>query len=313
MVITPIYLVKNQPGRGSVPLQVVQLNGDGGLDSRFRGNDGLSAVIPPKLERYPRQGLSGRFAIPYSTLKPARDGGVATIALHRPENGNRVNAAMAAELRELTSELSADDTLRVVILTGSGPVFSTGRETPADAAGIERLQAAGAIASLPMPVLVALNGDVTDHGLELALVGDIRLAARGAGFGFSLSSVGNFPFDGATQRLPRLVGPGWARDMLLTGRRVSADEALSIGLVNRVSAPDEDPLQLAHKLAEGIMEGSPLGARYAKEAVTLGADLTLGQALGLETDLNVILQSTADRAEGIASFLQRRNPEFTGE
>lgn len=236
-----------------------------------------------------------------------------TIALHCPDKGNRVNAAMAAELRELTAELSADDTLRVVILTGSGPVFSTGRETPEDAAGIERLQAAGAIASLPMPVLVALNGDATDHGLELAVAGDIRLAAPSAGFGFSLPSTGNFPFDGATQRLPRLVGPGWARDMLLTGRRIGAAEALTIGLVNRVAAPGEDTLQLAYALAEEIMEGSPLGARYVKEAVTFGADLALGQALRLETDLNVILQSTADRAEGIASFLHRRKPEFTGE
>ena len=101
--------------------------------------------------------------------------------------------------------------------------------------------------------------------------------------------------------------------MLLTGRRVDSAEALSIGLVNRVAAPDEDPLQLAHKLAKEIMEGSPLGARYVKEAVAAGADLTLGQALGLEADMNVILQSTADRAEGIASFLQRRRPAFRGE
>ena len=220
---------------------------------------------------------------------------------------------MAAELRELTAELSADDSLRVVLLTGSGPVFSTGREAPASPAHIAEMQAAKAIASLPVPVLTALNGDATDHGLELALAGDIRLAALGASFGFSHPSAGNFPFDGATQRLPRLVGPGWARDMLLTGRRVGADEALSIGLVNRVAASREDLMRLTRELAGQIAEGSPLGARYVKEAVSLGADMTLGQGLGLEADLNVILQSTADRAEGIASFLQRRTPAFTGE
>ena len=220
---------------------------------------------------------------------------------------------MAAELRELCAELSGDGSLRVVVLTGSGPVFSTGRNAPASRAQVAELQAAGAVASLSVPVVAALNGDATDHGLELALAGDIRLAAYGAMFGFSPPSAGNFPFDGATQRLPRLVGPGWARDMLLTGRRIGAGEALAIGLVNRVAAPGEDTLQLAYALAEEIMEGSPLGAGYVKEAVTLGADLTLGQALGLETDLNVILQSTADRAEGIASFLEKRAPEFTGE
>ncbi len=220
---------------------------------------------------------------------------------------------MVAELRELSAELSAADGVRVVILTGARPVFSIGREAPPDAGKIGELQVSRAIAALPVPVLVALNGDATDHGLELALAGDLRLAAHEAQFGFSPPSAGSFPFDGGTQRLPRLVGLGWARDLLLTGRRVNAAEALSIGLVNRVAAPGEDLVQLVNQLAAQIMEGSPLGARYVKEAVTQSADLALGQGLGLEADLNVILQSTADRAEGIASFLERRAPAFTGE
>ena len=94
---------------------------------------------------------------------------------------------------------------------------------------------------------------------------------------------------------------------------MNAREALSIGLVNRVAGDGEDVMQVARQLAGQIIEGSPRGARYVKEAVASGADLTLGQGLGLEADLNVILQSTADRAEGIASFLERRTPEFTGE
>ena len=101
--------------------------------------------------------------------------------------------------------------------------------------------------------------------------------------------------------------------MLLTGRMLDAEEALTIGLVNRVAVEGEDVMQLARQLAGQIAEGSPLGARYVKEAIAAGMDMTLGQGLVLETDLNVILQSTADRAEGIASFLERRGPEFTGE
>ena len=94
---------------------------------------------------------------------------------------------------------------------------------------------------------------------------------------------------------------------------MNASEALAIGLVNRVAAEGENVMQCATQLAGQISEGSPLGARYVKEAVSSGTDMTLGQGLGLEADLNVILQSTADRAEGIASFLERRGPEFRGE
>lgn len=238
---------------------------------------------------------------------------MAVIALARSEAGNRVNLEMAAELREACTLLAADDALRVVVLTGTGPVFSTGREVPPDAAAIGSMQAARSIASLRVPVLVALNGDASDHGLELALAADLRLAAPDARFWFSAPAEGMFPLDGGTQRLPRLVGPAWAQDMLLTGRQLAANEALAIGLVNRVSEPGGTVLQLARQLADSIRLGSPLGSRYAKEAIMSGADMALAHALGLEADLNVLLQSTRDRAEGIASFLERREPDFRGE
>jgi enoyl-CoA hydratase len=252
-------------------------------------------------------------SISYTAVKLAVEGTVALVTLDSPGDGNRVNEVMAAELRESCAELSAANGLRVVILTGNGPVFSTGRHTSEYAGQIGELRAARAVGCLPMPVIVALNGDATDHGLELALAGDLRVAASDAKFGFSAPSAGNIPFDGGTQRLPRLVGPGWARDMLLTGRMVDAKEALTIGLVNRVVEYGEDVMKLAWQLAGQLAEGSPLGARYIKEAVASGSDMTLGQGIALETDLNVILQSTGDRAEGIASFLERRAPEFTGE
>ena len=241
------------------------------------------------------------------------DDSVAVIALHRPEALNRLDQLMADELREAASKLSVSEDVRVVILTGDGPVFSVGREMPTSPGQAARLQAGRAIASVPVPVLAAINGDAADHGLELALAADLRVIGAEAQLWFSPPSAGNFPFDGGTQRLPRLVGPGWARDMLLTGRKLAAAEALSIGLVNRVAAPGEDVLDLTRQLSGQILEGSALGARYAKEAVSHAADLTLGLGLGLEADLNIILQSTADRAEGIASFLQRRKPKFSGE
>jgi enoyl-CoA hydratase len=241
------------------------------------------------------------------------DAGVATITLDRPENGNRINEAMAAELRDLSSELASWNGVRVVILTGTGPVFSSGREIPTNPDEVGRLRVAEAIANLPVPVLAAVNGDASDHGLELALAADLRLAAPDARFWFSSPFAGSFPFDGGTQRLPRLIGPGWARDMLLTGRRLTAVDALRIGLVNRVADSGEGPLDMTRHLADQITQGSPLGANYVKEAVMSGADMTLPHALGLEADLNVILQSTSDRTEGISSFFERRPPEFTGQ
>ena len=227
---------------------------------------------------------------------------------------------LAAELRSVLECLAADDNLRLAVLTAAGPVFSTGRdEAPSGASAAETaawtkgMRVASALAELPVPVIVALNGDATDHGLELALAGDLRLAVAGAKFGFSMLSPGTFPWDGATQRLPRLVGPAWARDLLLTGRILDADEALAIGLVNRV-ADDQDQLcAMTNALAGSVCAGGPVAARYAKEAIRKGTDLTLEQGLRLEADLNIILQSTADRVEGINSFLERRSPEFKGE
>ncbi len=257
--------------------------------------------------------LEWKQLILYSTLQLTLVETVAVATLNRPDAGNCVNELMAAELTDAAEELAANDNVRVVILTGAGSVFSVDREIPQNASHIGQLQAASAIAALPMPVLAALNGDASDHGLELALAADLRLADPDARCWFSAPELGMFPFDGGTQRLPRLVGLGWARDMLLTGRKLSASESLSIGLVNRVADSPGSALQLARQVADGILQGSPLGARYAKEAIMSGAEMALSQSLGLEADLNVILQSTRDRAEGIASFLERREPEFTGE
>ena len=241
---------------------------------------------------------------------------VATVTLVNGEAGNRITAGLAAELREVCRQVMDDEDTQLLILTGSGEVFSVGRETrpeePAPAMDwLSQLQAASTLAALPIPVVVAVNGDAMDHGLELALAGDLRVAASNARFGLTDLSRGVLPWDGGTQRLPRLVGQAWARDMILTSRIIDAHQALTLGLVNRVAEPDQLMAEV-RQLADGILAGGPIAARYAKEAVGKGMDLSLGQGLGLEADLNVILQSTADRAEGIQSFLQRRQPKFSG-
>lgn len=263
----------------------------------------------------------GKVEIRYRFLTYQQDYPVATVALARPEAANQVDFGLAAELRDVCREVGEDEGIQVVVLTASGSAFSVGRAAPpaelADGpAGrrlewLRQLQVASSIAALQVPVIVALNGDALDHGLELALAGDLRIAAGHARLGLTDLANGSFPWDGGTQRLPRLVGPGWARDMILTSRTIDASQALSLGLVNRVVEGGQLAAE-ARALADSIVAGGPIAARYAKEAVLKGADLALHQGLQLEADLNVVLQSTADRGEGISSFLEKRPPRYTG-
>ena len=242
---------------------------------------------------------------------------VGRLRLARPDNRNRIDEPMAEEIRDACRRIGEDDECRLVTITGDGEHFSVGRtafDEPGESlsAQMVRLKVADAVAGLPVPVVAQLNGDATGHGLELALAADLRIAADAASLALWEPSQPAMPWDGGTQRLPRLVGPAWALDLALTGRRVSADEALRIGLVNRV-APHGKLAEAARQLEEQILASAPIAARYAKEAVRQGMDLTLAQGLRLEADLSVILQSTADRAEGIASFKERRKPRFEGK
>lgn len=263
-----------------------------------------------------------RAQIKYEALDFQRDKSVATVRLANPDAVNRIDAATAAELKELCSTVSQDGGIRLLIVSGSGGVFSAGRASPpqdllaeggAELAGwLSRMQVASAVADLPMPILAVVEGDAFDHGLELALGADLRIASEDARFAITDLANGSFPWDGATQRLPRLVGPAWARDMIFTGRVVTAAEALKIGLVNLVAAKG-DLWAMVDQLAENIAAGAPIAAGYAKEAVKMGLDVTLAQGLRMEADLNMLLYETADRTEGINSFLERRRPEFRGE
>ena len=231
---------------------------------------------------------------------------MATVTLDRPAAGNSVNELMASELRE-TARASID--VRVVLLTGRGDAFCLGTDGPGP---VDDLRAAAAVAAVRKPVIAVLNGDAVDQGLEIALACDIRVASTCARLGLTHLARGAIPWDGGTQRLPRLVGIGRAMDMLLTSRLLDAGEALEAGLVNEL-AEAADLRTRARALAGTVAGQGPIAARYLKEALLKGADMTLEQGLRLEADLNIILQSTADRAEGIRSFLERRSPLYRNE
>ncbi len=251
----------------------------------------------------------------YHTITYRVAGGVATVTLNRPRANNAVSIPLAQELTDACSVINRDDTIRVVIITGAGKAFSAGtapsrrrRDSPASPLP----QAANALSHLRCPVIAAINGDAIGQGLELALAADIRIAAETARLGLPHIASGLIPWDGGTQRLPRLVGRARALEILLTGEMVTAAEAYCMGLIKKMVPLAELPSVVAG-IAQKIDTSAPLAARYAKEAVRQGMDLTLEQGLRLETDLYLLLQTTADRTEGITAFLEKRQPRFKGK
>ena len=237
-----------------------------------------------------------------------KKGPIARITLQQAGTGNALDAEMAAELEEVCLRINQDDAVRAVIITGSGPCFCMG-EPEAEGTASRGVQA---VANLHPPVIAAINGDAFGAGLELALACDLRLATPEARFAAPETSWGLIPAAGGTQRLPRLVGRGKALEMLLTAEPVDAEEAYRAGLVNQV-VPQSRLLRRAEEIALVMASRGPIALRYAKEAIYHGLDMTLAQGLGLEADLNIILQTTEDRAEGVKAFLEKTEPHFKGK
>jgi enoyl-CoA hydratase/carnithine racemase len=252
---------------------------------------------------------------------------IAMITLNRADRLNRLTRQMADGLAEMCGVIEDDAEVRVVILTAAGPVFSLGLDaravspeewrelidTPAESVRHRHwaLYGVEAVASLSKPVIAALNGDALGAGLELALACDIRVSREDARFGFPQVREGMIPMSGGTQRLPRIIGLAKALELIMTGEPIDAHEARRIGLVGRVVLPNELP-KVTEELAASILKGAPLAVRYGKEAVRQGTDLSFVEGARLEADLSLLLHTTADRAEGIRSFQEKRNPEFHG-
>ncbi len=240
------------------------------------------------------------------TVQWRKRGGVAAITF-AGDAGNRIDAAVAQGLCRAVEEIAFDPEVAVVSIASRGADFCLGGAAQRDVPDW-----ATALASIEQPLVTLVQGDAVDEGSELTLIADIRIASRSARFRWSHLGDGRLPSAGATQRLPRIVGRARALDLLLSGRWLTAAEAERIGLVTRREPPEKLRAK-GSALARRLARKAPIALRYAKEAILAGSDMTLAQGIGLEQDLYVLLQTTADRAEGVRSFIARRPAKFRGK
>jgi len=245
---------------------------------------------------------------------------VAVVTVQRPEALNALNNDVLYELGVVFELVEADLDVRALVITGEGRAFVAG----ADIANLQKLKdtfsgreaalagqdVMNTLASLPFPTIAAVNGFALGGGLELALAADLRVASRKAKLGLPEVGLGLIPGYGGTQRLPRLIGQGRALDLIFTGRHVDAEEALGLGLVNRVV---DDALEGALELARLTLKNAPIALGLAKESVVRGFDMTLNQGLEVEADLFGMAVSTEDATEGTTAFLEKRAAEFKGQ
>jgi len=249
-----------------------------------------------------------------------RRGRVAIITVNRPDKLNALNVRTRQEILAALDQAGSDDEIRVVVITGAGEkAFVAGADIN-EFAGKTALQqrevmkgrrAFDAMEDFPKPVIAMINGFALGGGCELALACDIRIASSRAKLGQPEIKLGIIPGGGGTQRLTRLIGEGKAMELILTGDMIGAEEALQLGLVNHVVAPEELEARTM-ELANRIAEMSPVALAMAKQAVKNAARLDLRAGLDAEVDLFSLCFSSEDKEEGVRAFLEKRKPEFKG-
>jgi enoyl-CoA hydratase len=258
----------------------------------------------------------------YANLTLERHDAVALVTVSRPEKLNALNRATLTEIDHAFSTLAADDTVRAIVVTGAGEKsFVAGADigelSVLDTRGAEEASAFGSaifrrIERMRAPVIAAVNGFALGGGCELAIACHIRYAADNARFGLPEVGLGIIPGYGGTQRLPRLVGLGIASELIATGRMIDANEALRIGLVNKV-LPQAELKAAAMALAAEIATKAPLAVAAALEAARIGTETDLDTGLRLESSLFGMLGSTKDMHDGLSAFVEKRKPAFRGE
>ena len=254
-------------------------------------------------------------------LRVEVDGPVVTLTLDRPEALNALTVPVKVALRDALESIAGDRAVRAVILTGAGLAFCAGQDlaerdepdaAPLDVEVRERYNPIiRALRSMGQPVIAAVNGVAAGAGASLAFACDIRIAAEEARFVLAFGRIGLVPDSGATWFLPRLVGPAKAAELALVGEGVDAGEALRIGLVSKV-VPGDQLLAEARAIADRIADGAPLAMALTKSALERSMSIDLDEALDGEAKLQGLAGASADHAEGLAAFREKRSPRFEG-
>ena len=244
---------------------------------------------------------------------------IALIELNRPKELNALNRQLMTEVRDALKELDEDDSVRVIILTGGQKVFAAGADikqmadaTAIDMLNIDQFSTWDGIKKTKKPIIAAVSGFALGGGCELAMTCDLIIASDTAKFGQPEIKLGTMPGAGGTQRLTRAVGKVLAMEMVLTGKFISAEEALKAGLINRI-VPAELLLDETLKIATEIAKQSPVAIKLAKEAVNNAFNSTLDEGLQFERKNFYLTFASADQKEGMSAFVEKREPDFKGK
>ena len=256
----------------------------------------------------------------YEFLKIERQGAITILMISAPKSLNALNSTILKELGHFVANL--DDETRVLIITGDGEKSFVAGADIAEMAHLNEAQGQEfgclgarvfrAIETLPIPVIAAVNGFALGGGCELAMACDIRIASVKAKFGQPEVGLGIIPGFSGTYRLPKLIGQGYAKEMIYTGKVIRADEALRIGLVNAIYEPEE-LMPKAIEMAQAMITKAPCAISLAKQSINDGYDLDADEAIALENRLFGKCFATQDQKEGMDAFLTKRKPDFHGK